>query len=238
MQWTFNSIGQIHTACKEKFGLPRQSGLVPELSAEIEIFSPYDRDEAFAELEQFSHIWVLSIFHQSIREDWQPTVRPPRLGGNAKVGVFASRAPYRPNPIGLSVFELKKIKRMENKLLLQVAGNDLVDGTPVVDIKPYVPYADCLEHANGGYTDTVVRHNLDVSFSEQARTDCQAMAARGHAELESLIMALLKQDPRPAYQMGKSQADYGFQLYDMNVRFTIVDEKVIVTGIDIFGNSR
>lgn len=231
MQWQFSTIGQVHTACKEKFGLPRQAGLVPELTAELEIFPPWDRDEAFTELAQFSHIWVISVFHQAVREEWQPTVRPPRLGGNTRVGVFASRSPYRPNPVALSAMRLLGISRSSGRLILSVAGNDLVDGTPLLDIKPYIPYADSIADATGGYTDSVPHRKLAVTFSKQADELCQKFQADGYTGLHKLIIALLQQDPRPAYQAERQAREYGIMLYDLNIRFAISDDQIIVTEI-------
>jgi len=231
MNWSFHTIGEIHTPCKEKFGLPRQSGLVQELTGEIEIFSPYDRDEAFLALDSFSHIWVISVFHLAATGDWQPTVRPPRLGGNKRVGVFASRAPYRPNPLGLSVFRLLEITRNNGKLFLKIAGVDLVEGTPVLDIKPYLPYADSISSASGGYTDDIPRSLLSVSFNEVASKKCDELEAERYQGLRKLITELLAQDPRPAYK-NEQQAEFGMCLYDLNIRFTITEGKVVVIGIE------
>ena len=231
MEWTFHAIGQIHTPCKEKFGLPRQSGLVPELTGEIEIFAPFDRDETFLELNGFSHIWVISVFHLAVRDQWQPMVRPPRLGGNRKTGVFASRAPYRPNPIGLSVFRLVEIVRRDNKLVVCIEGNDLVEGTPVLDIKPYLPYADSVPQARGGYADEISRNILPVIFSDDAKRACARLESGKHVGLKALIIALLEQDPRPAYKHGH-QTEFGMQLYDLNIRFSIEQGMIEVIGID------
>lgn len=231
MSWTFEAIGVMHTACKEKFGLPRQSGLVPFLGGEIEIFAPYDSDEAFNELKGFSHIWVISVFHLAAKNDWQPTVRPPRLGGNRRVGVFASRAPYRPNPVGLSVFALLDIVRDNNRLLLKVAGNDLVEGTPVLDIKPYLPYADYISDATGGYTDEHPRTLLNVRFDVIASAQCDALESGNYPGLRVLLTGLLEQDPRPAYRDSKDKTEYGMQLYDLNVRFQVEQGEIVVTRL-------
>ena len=151
--YALKSIAFIHSPCREKFAVPRQPGLVPELQAWIEIEAEYARQEAFREIENFSHIWVLTFLHLAKRDAWQATVRPPRLGGNQRIGVFASRSPFRPNPIGLSAFPLLKVERDDKGLRLLVSGCDFVDGTPVIDIKPYVPYADYISEASGGYTE-------------------------------------------------------------------------------------
>ena len=151
MRYSFDPIGIVHSPFKEKFGIPRQPGLVPEAKARLEVLPPYDRSEAFCGLEDFSHIWVTFVFHEAICTRWQPTVRPPRLGGNRRIGVFSSRSPFRPNPIGMSVVALEGISNIEGKIELQLAGVDLLDGTPVLDIKPYIPYADSLPDARSGF---------------------------------------------------------------------------------------
>lgn len=227
-------IGFIRSPLKEKFGVPRQSGLVPQLAAQIEIVSPYDRDEAFSQLTDFSHIWVISLFHQAVRETWQPTVRPPRLGGNKRVGVFATRAPYRPNPLGLSVFPLQRISRhQDGKLCLSVSGCDLVDGTPVLDVKPYLPYADSITEASGGFTEQAPRSRLSVTFSEQAKRQCQVLAGT-YPDLYLLLNELLAQDPRPAYREAGADSSYGIRLYDLNVRFCVSEQGVTVISIESF----
>lgn len=139
MTFSFQPIGVIHSCFKEKFGIPRQSGLVTAAQATLELHAPYDCPEALVELEGFSHIWVTFVFHQSMRDNWKATVRPPRLGGNQRIGVFASRSPFRPNPIGLSAVQLESIDCKDGHCQLQLRGADLLDGTPVLDIKPYVP---------------------------------------------------------------------------------------------------
>ena len=235
--WRIKTIGIIHSPCKEKFAVPRQSGLVPALVSKIEILKPYDRDEAFNALETFSHIWVLSIFHQALREKWQPTVRPPRLGGNQRVGVFASRSPFRPNPIALSIFKLHAIEREAGKLSLIVSGTDLIEATPVIDIKPYVPYADKPSEVLAGYTETAERHRLAVEFSPQARQQCQQIEAERGLELVTLITQLVEQDPRPAYrsgqqpQAGKQASQYGMRLYDYNISFEVVADRATIISI-------
>ena len=230
--WSFNAIGIIHSPCKEKFAVPRQSGLAPDLVSKIEILKPYDRDEAFLALESFSHIWVLSVFHLAQRDDWQPTVRPPRLGGNERVGVFASRSPFRPNPIALSVFKLEGLERVNGILYIKVSGTDLVDGTPVIDIKPYIPYADQPEASLGGYTGTVAKPTLEIEFSPAARQQCQQIEAQTDIKLEKLIIQLISLDPRPAYHRNEEQRYYGLNLYDYNIKFEVVDGVAKIISID------
>jgi tRNA-Thr(GGU) m(6)t(6)A37 methyltransferase TsaA len=232
--WNLKTIGIVHSPCKEKFAVPRQSGLVPELLSTIEILNPYDREEAFYKLEGFSHIWVLSIFHLAIRDDWQPTVRPPRLGGNERVGVFASRSPFRPNPIGLSVFKLLSIQREQGVLFLHVAGTDLVEGTPVIDIKPYIEYADKPSKVNSGYTMDLEKQVLQVEFSPLAMEQCQQIEIQSGINLSTLIRELIALDPRPAYRTDESQRElqtYGVKLFDYNVRFAVVEYRAKIISV-------
>lgn len=212
--------------------MPRQSGLVPELTASIVLLPPYDREEAIMQLDTFSHIWLLSVFHEAVAQEWRPTVRPPRLGGNKRVGVFASRAPYRPNPIALSVFKLESIERCDDQLQLLVSGCDLVHGTPVLDIKPYVPYADCIPDARAGYVDEIARSELPVIFESAAMQACTEIESHGHPGFCVLIERLIAQDPRPAYHDESAQKVYGLRLYDYNVRFRIEQGSAIVVSID------
>lgn len=229
--WCFKTIGYVHSPCKEKFAVPRQSGLAPTLFSTIEIIEPYDRDEAFKSLETFSHIWVLSIFHQSQREEWQATVRPPRLGGNDRVGVFASRSPFRPNPIALSVFKLHEIVRKSGRLYLNVSGTDLVDGTPVIDIKPYIAYADQPLDVTSGYTEKVDKPVLAVEFSAEAQQQCQQIENEHQLNLSRLITELVSQDPRPAYRSEMVQQNYGMQLYDYNIKFEVVNQTARIISV-------
>lgn len=218
--WTVHAIGRVLSPLKEKFGLPRQPGLVPQIKGYIEILPPYDRDEAFRELSGYSHIWIVSVFHLAVREQWQPTVRPPRLGGNERVGVFASRAPYRPNPIGLSLCMLHDISRKQGSLRLSISGCDMVDGTPVIDIKPYLPYVEAVPQARAGFTDEVPRETLTVSWSVQAQQQLQQLMLK-YPDLYDLVQVLVEQDPRPAYQREETTTEYGMRLYDCNVRFAV-----------------
>ena len=229
--WTFNTIGIIHSPCKEKFAVPRQSGLAPDLFSKIEIIKPYDRDEAFTSLDTFSHIWVLSVFHLAQREQWQPTVRPPRLGGNQRVGVFASRSPFRPNPVALSVFKLHGLERVGGTLYIHISGVDLVDGTPVIDIKPYIAYADNPLDVVAGYTETVDKPTLKVEFSPEATTQCQQIEIDADIDLRALITQLVSLDPRPAYRATEEQRRYGLTLYDFNINFEVVGDTARIISI-------
>lgn len=216
--YTFHSIGRIHSCFKEKFGIPRQPGLVPEARAVLEILSPYRRIEAFRELENFSHIWIIFIFHQRRSNTWNPTVRPPRLGGNHRVGVFASRSGFRPNPIGQSVVELASIESRSDHLWLHLKGVDLLDGTPVLDIKPYLTYADHIPDARSAYAPTPPTM-VSVKFSTAADRDCRRLEGPAYPQLRRLIINVIAQDPRPPYMEDDHTRIFGMRLWDLNIRF-------------------
>ena len=205
-------IARIHTDFPTKFGVPRQSGLVEDLEATV-VFEPdYRIPEAVRGLEEFSHIWLIWQFSQS--KGWSPTVRPPRLGGNQRLGVFATRSPFRPNPIGLSSVRLTGMERHPTLgPVLHVAGADLVDGTPILDIKPYLPYGDCRPDATGGFTDRRQRQVLEVVLEEPWRflVPPDRLAA---------LTGVLAQDPRPSYQHDPSRV-YGLGFAGLDVRFTV-----------------
>lgn len=241
MSFTMQNIGLVHSCFREKFGIPRQPGLVAEARAEIEILSPYDRDEAFNGLQDFSHLWVIFVFHQCLRQKWKATVRPPRLGGNRRVGVFASRSTFRPNPLGLSVVKLDAMIRRQGRLYLQISGVDLLDGTPVLDLKPYLPYADSLPQATSGYAPEAPQPFGALLFSAEAEAQCQKYAqdyAGGYTQLRRLIVSLLQLDPRPAYrahaQTG-SEEIYAMRLLDFDLKWEIRGEEIYVLRLDSTG---
>ena len=241
MSFTMQRIGLVHSCFREKFGIPRQPGLVPEAQAEIEILPPYDRDEAFSSLEAFSHIWVIFVFHQCLRQKWKATVRPPRLGGNRRVGVFASRATFRPNPIGLSVVKFDSMVRRQGRLYLQISGVDLLDGTPVLDLKPYLTYADSLPQAHSGYAPQAPQPFGALLFSAEAEAQCQEYGQRypgGYAALRSLIEKLLQLDPRPAYRGragGQAAEIYAMRLLDFDLKWEVRDSKIHVLQLESTG---
>lgn len=218
-------IARIHTDFPEKFGIPRQSGLVRELEGKI-VFEPeYRNPQALKGLEEFSHIWILWEFSQSICTNWSPTVRPPRLGGNVRKGVFATRSPFRPNPIGLSSVCLEKIViDAELGPVLYVRGADLMDGTPIFDIKPYVPHSDCHPDADGGFSDRHKDDRLCVKFPEH-------LEALVPEEKREALRGVLENDPRPAYHKD-SERVYGFGFAGMDVHFQVKDGCLIVCGIE------
>lgn len=224
-------IGVIHSCYSEKFAIPRQPGLVSAQTATLELLPPYNRPEAVKGLDGFSHIWVSFIFHGVPEGKWSPTVRPPRLGGNERVGVFASRSTHRPNPLGLSVVELAGIESSDKGVMLKLVGADLLDGTPVVDIKPYVPYVDSVADARAGFADGAPRPKLQVLFSHQADEQLVRLEGR-YPQLRTLISESLCYDPRPAYQAEKGgRSRGGVRFYSFDVRYEIADEVLRVTEI-------
>lgn len=225
MDITMHTIAHIHTDLPEKFGVPRQSGLVPQLQGTI-VFEPdYRNPDALRGLEGFSHLWLIFRFHRAEREGWSPTVRPPRLGGNRRMGVFATRSPFRPNNLGLSCVKLEGVSRDE-KLgpVIRVSGADLVDGTPILDIKPYLPYADCPRDATGGFTDPLEAEPLEVECDE-------ALLAGLEAQQRAGLMGVLACDPRPRYQEDPERV-YGLAFAGKNVKFTVRDRVLTVLAVE------
>ena len=233
MKIEFKQIGVINSPFKEKFGVPRQPGLVPQIQATLELLPPYDQAEAVSGLEGYSHVWIQFLFHKTQRDEWQPTVRPPRLGGNRRVGVFASRSPFRPNPIGLSVVKLEGVDCTGGKVVLELSGVDLVDGTPVLDIKPYVPYVDSIPGAVSGFAPTPPEGVLKVSFSSTAKSQLERRP--DGPKLRAQIKALLETDPRPAYLARGQQQDrvYGIRLYDFDLRWRVRGDEAEVLEIAV-----
>ena len=229
--FVFHPIGIVHSCFTEKFGIPRQPRLVPAARATIEILPPYDRDEAFRGLVDFSHVWIVFVFHGIGAKKWQPTVRPPRLGGNTRIGVFASRSGFRPNPIGMSSLTLEGARREHGKLLLDVAGIDMLDQTPVLDIKPYLPYADSIPDANGGYASDPPGPLISIEFSNQGRC-ASAEAEKTYPGFTELVVQVLRADPRPAYMENRSdKTEFGLRLYDHNIRWSVRPGTIVVDSI-------
>jgi len=198
MQFTFETIGIIHSCYKDKFAIPRQAGLVTAATAYIELLAPYNDIEITKGLDGFSHLWLSFIFHKHVDKGWNTTVKPPRLDGKQRFGVFATRASFRPNPIGLSLVEFNSIEQKEGKLLIHIKGADLMDQTPIIDIKPYVPYSDSIADAKGGFTDQIKEEKLSISFSAEAEQDCQ-MAIKKYPEIKDFVSQLLSLDHRAYY---------------------------------------
>ena len=219
-------IGVVHSCFPEKFGIPRQPGLAPSAPAIIELLSPFNREEMIRGLETFSHIWVQFLFHEAQAEGWKATVRPPRMGGKTRCGVFATRSPHRPNHIGLSAVRLVGVRVVEQSVLLDIAGVDMLDGTPVLDVKPYVPYSDALVTATDGWLDPPAQE-IEVVFSQQATTFCDRYEKQFSRPLGALIREVLVADPRPAAQKS-SRTGYGVSLWDVNVRWEVSCKSCLV----------
>ena len=215
MNDTFEAIAHIRTDFPTKFGIPRQSGLVEALRGTV-VFAPKYRDaNALRGLEGFSHIWLIWKFSAAERAEWSPTVKPPRLGGNARLGVFATRSPFRPNPIGLSCVRLVGIDfDTPDGAVLRVAGADLMDGTPIYDIKPYIPYADCQPDATAGFTGQVEFPTLEVEIPEE-------LLNKIPAEKRAALRGILGQDPRPGYRRKDDGRRFGIEFAGFDVRFTV-----------------
>ena len=218
-------IARVHSDFPAKFGVPRQSGLVEQLKAQV-VFEPeYRAAEAVRGLDGYSHIWLIWQFSQALREGWSPTVRPPRLGGNRRMGVFATRSPFRPNGLGLSCVRLERVEMTRSLgAVLHVAGADMVDGTPVFDIKPYLPYTDCRGEATGGFTDETARRTLEVRVSDE-------LLERFPEEKRHALLGVLANDPRPSYLSDGSRV-YGLGFAGFEVRFRVEGETLYVVGVE------
>jgi len=217
-------IGHIRTDFPSKFGIPRQSGLCSTLG-EIVFLPKYRNPDALRGISDYSHLWLLWYFHEAVRDTWSPTVRPPRLGGNKRMGVFATRSPFRPNNIGLSSVKLLEVRHTaEMGVVLLVSGADLMDGTPILDIKPYLPYTDAHPDASGGFAEEVRGYHLDVDIPEHYSSVLTA------AQL-SALRSVLSEDPRPSYQDDPDRV-YGFPFAGFEVRFTVSNSVAHVTSIE------
>jgi len=218
-------IAHMRSDFPTKFGIPRQSGLVEELRSVI-VFEPeYRSEDALRGIEDFSHLWLIWQFSQAVREGWSPTVRPPRLGGNTRMGVFATRSPFRPNNLGLSCVRLLEVKHTQQYgTVLIVGGADLLDGTPIFDIKPYIPYSDSRPEAAGGFTDRVGDFLLDVKFPQE-------LLEKLPADKQAAAVGVLSHDPRPSYQR-KPRRVYGLNFAGFDIRFTVEDAVLTVQSVE------
>ena len=217
-------IARIHTDFKEKFGIPRQSGIADSLTARI-VFEPeYRVSEALRGIDGYSHLWIIWQFSEAVRDDWSPTVRPPRLGGNARMGVFATRSPYRPNPIGLSSVRLLEIRETRDEgTVLIVSGADLLDGTPIYDLKPYLAYTDSHPEATGGFATDVMDYHLQVVCEDEILSIVEE-------EKREALITVLSGDPRPSYH-DDPEREYGMKFADYEVFFTVEDGILTVKRI-------
>lgn len=218
-------IAEIHNGYTEKFGIPRQSGLAPSVLSRI-VFEPeYRVKEAFRDLEGYSHIWLIWEFSAAVREEWSPTVRPPRLGGNKRTGVFATRSPYRPNPLGLSCVKLERIELdTPDGPVLIVSGADLMNSTPIYDIKPYLPYADSVPSAVGGFTDQTVKRQVEVEIPEN-------IASKLPKSTLTAVKDILREDPRPAYQDDPDRI-YKMIFEGFEFSFNVCDNNLFVSEVE------
>ena len=223
MDITIRPIARMKSDFPTKFGIPRQSGLVEELRSTI-VFEPEFRNaDTLRGIEGFSHLWLIWHFSEAVRDSWSPTVRPPRLGGNTRMGVFATRSPFRPNNLGLSCVKLLGVEQTNEGAVLHVAGADLMDGTPIFDIKPYIPYSDSHPHALGGFTDTAGDFLLEVDFP------ANLLAVLPEDKRES-ARAVLSHDPRPSYQHKPGRV-YGLVFAGFDIRFTVENDTLTVINV-------
>ncbi|EJD6049380.1 tRNA (N6-threonylcarbamoyladenosine(37)-N6)-methyltransferase TrmO [Providencia rettgeri] len=233
----FNVIGHIESPYKEKFAIPRQPGLVQGGAGRLHLNSPFNEPNAVRGLNQFSHVWVLFIFHQTMENGWKPLVRPPRLGGNDKMGVFATRSTFRPNPIGMSLVELHEITIKNNQVILELGSLDLVDGTPVIDIKPYLPFAEAIPTATSGYAQETPSDNMPVIFTPHTETVLNTYQSQ-YPGIKQFISQVLMQDPRPAYKKQSTEIrDYAVHLLDFNIRWRVIDGVTEVFAIEPYEKS-
>lgn len=230
-EYQLTAVGHIQSPYKQKFAIPRQPRLVPEAKAKLVFSSDFNREEFVRGLDEFSHIWLLFRFHETADKGYSAMVRPPRLGGNERKGVFATRATFRPNAIGMSAVKLEGIEYKNGQLSLLLSGIDLLDGTPILDIKPYLPYSDAMTDATAGFADTRPETDMSVEFSDEALAFIEKQTEQ--PELKAFISNVLKQDPRPAYKKRRdSEQSYGMTLYDFNIRWHVKDNHNTVISIE------
>ncbi|WP_144213808.1 tRNA (N6-threonylcarbamoyladenosine(37)-N6)-methyltransferase TrmO [Shewanella donghaensis] len=226
-----DAVAYCRTPYKQKFGIPRQPGLV-NIKGLVELAPHVNNIDAVRGIEQYSHLWLLFCFHENLEQGWKNTVRPPRLGGNEKLGVFATRSTFRPNGIGQSVVKLHRVIQQNGKVCLEISGMDLLDGTPVIDIKPYIPFSDSIDNAAGGIAQEAPEL-IDVQFSPLAKTQIESYANESNSlELLSVISDVLAQDPRPAYKKAKADPKiYQVALYDIDIFWQIENGHINVIEI-------
>ena len=231
MPYPLEPIATIHSPFREKFATPRQPGLTPSVTATIEFLPGFATPEAVRGLEGFSHLWLIFLFHHNWQKGWKPTVRPPRLGGNQRVGVYASRSPFRPNPIGLSAVKLLNIIKEQGNISLEVQGADLIDATPVLDIKPYIAYGDSILGATSGFATEAPGTSLKIVFSDQAQQQLDNDKSES-PDLKTMLTEILTLDPRPAYRQGKNDdQEYGMLFDDYNVSWKVTGLELTVLDI-------
>ena len=221
-------IGKVNSPYKQKFVIPRQANLADAAIGIIELNKEFTDFDCLRGIDQFSHLWIIYFLHETAPQGWAPTVQPPRLGGKKKVGVFSSRAAFRPNPIGISAVKYIEHFRKNRSLHIKISGMDLLDGTPVLDIKPYIPYADSISNADGGYASEKPKQGLSVEFSDNAEKKLITLETK-RENLRSLIEQVLSLDPRPAWEINTpGQKQYGATLFDINIKFHVHGDAVLV----------
>ncbi len=230
MSFTFQTIAIIHSCYKQKFAIPRQSGLVTEAQAQIELIPPYNHPDMLKGLEGFSHIWLTFVFDKHHDKGYKNLVSPPRLNGADEYGVFATRSPYRPNPIGLSVVELVGIESQQESIFLNIKGADLLDKTPIIDIKPYIDYADSIKDTRSGFTTQLQGNNFNIQFSHLAEADVLS-AQKSQPNIRRFILQLLSQDPRPHYTTS-IKSHYCTKIYNYDLHWDINGKEIEVTSLD------
>ncbi|MBU2871658.1 tRNA (N6-threonylcarbamoyladenosine(37)-N6)-methyltransferase TrmO [Colwellia sp. E2M01] len=239
--FSFDTIATIESPYQEKFAIPRQPNLVSAAKGKVILIGDANNAELIRGIEEFSHLWLLFVFHGTKDQGWKPLVRPPRLGGNVKTGVLATRSTFRPNPIGMSVVKLDRVTTDNKQTILHISGLDLLNGTPIVDIKPYIPYSDAIIHANGGFAQAKPESNITVNFNIQAQADLAKHATlhtknqQAECDLALLIEQVLKQDPRPAYKQGKvDDKVYAMSLYNLNIQWQFTSlTNIVVLSVTI-----
>lgn len=227
---TLTYIGYVESPYKEKFAIPRQPGLVPSAKGKIVLEPPYNQSALVKGIEQFSHLWVIFNFHATQQQGWKPLVRPPRLGGNKKIGVLATRSTFRPNPIGMSAVKLDDVTHKNSTVELHISSFDLLDKTPILDIKPYIHYSDSINDANSGYATTTPEVNMNITFHNEVLNTITLLTNSDakYNHLMTFITEVLQQDPRPAYKKNtQDNKCYGIRLYDLNIQWQMLNINTI-----------
>jgi len=228
-QYNVQVIGRVKSPYQQKFAIPRQPGLASAAKGEIYLIGKVNNLDAIRDIQQFSHLWIIFLFHETMQQGWQTLVKPPRLGGNKKTGVLATRSNFRPNSIGMSVVKLEQVAVRNEQIILKISGHDLLNNTPVIDIKPYLPYCDSIVDAKAGYAQTAPAEQLQVSFSDTINEQLQQLHNK-YPDLKLLISQVLAQDPRPAYKK-QQQIDpkkYNIHLYDFNIQWQFIAEHTVL----------
>jgi len=230
INYSFQPIGTIQSPFNEKFGIPRQPRLAPAIKSCITFNREYSASELLIGLEQASHLWIVFVFSECYGKDWKKKVRPPRLGGNEKLGVLATRTPFRPNPIGISAVKIEQITLAADNISIEVSGADLLNGTPILDIKPYIPYSDKIQEATHQFAESFSPLDQPIFFSAKAQSVCEQHLLATDEQLSLIIEQMLRCDPRPAYHNDPNR-EYGTNLYHWNIRWCINENRIDILDI-------